>query len=193
MSAENGVRGVSAAVVGAGAAELAEIQREPEQASMFDLPRGEFVDAGAARDERIQQRGPGRPKGAQNLATRAWREFMLQRGIMPQMEMMRWSMLSPEELAARLQCTRLEALTMLKSLWEGLAPYFMPKLAPTDGAGRVVPPIAMFVGGEGVNVVAEGRKPWEWALPAESEPDQGLTNSPDTATADGASHTEEKP
>lgn len=101
----------------------------------------------------------GRPKGAQNLATRELKTWIVHLlGGTPQEAMARWAMLEPEELAKRLGCTVAEAFDRQQKIRMELAPYFMARMQPVDDQGRPVPFVALAIGGQVGN--ANGGAPW---------------------------------
>lgn len=101
----------------------------------------------------------GRPKGAQNLATRELKQWIVHLlGGTPQEQMARWAMLQPEELAKRLGCTVAEAFDRQQKIRMELAPYFMARMQPVDDQGRPVPFVALAIGGQVGN--ANGGAPW---------------------------------
>ena len=77
-----------------------------DQAELFGLPcedpRGE-IEKARARGVR-----EGRPKGAESIATRELRRWLLSRGVLPQQSLMQWFQLGPEGLAKALGCTKLQ-------------------------------------------------------------------------------------
>lgn len=149
----------AAAIVGdavAAAAGAVATVDQVEQLPLFAVPthgRAERVNVGAIERATAEaegvRRGPGRPKGAENRATREWRDYLLRRGEHPLEWMMRWSMHTPESLAAELGCTKAEAFDRLAKLRTELAPYFMPKMQPVDEDGRPVPMVNLTIGGSG--------------------------------------------
>lgn len=193
--AADGKAGVVAELVQAVAGDVAAAKAEPEQLAMFEAPAGELLIAGsnAAIAEERRMRGAGRPPGAQNKATRELREWLLAKGIVPQHWQMKWLMLEPEALAARLRCTVAEAFDRQAALARELGPYLMAKMAPTDAAGNAVPGVVLSIGGEPVNQDGSGAVPWgQWFRPR-GEQYQGLTIEGDAQSQDALSQAEEKP
>ena len=136
-----------------------------EQAALFDLPvedpRGEIGKARA-----LGARG-GRPKGAQNLATRELRDWLLRGmgGKTPQEQLAQWAILGPEGLAQALHCDRLEAFDRWRGVLEYLGKFFMAPIAPETADGKPVPQMVVMVGGSaGVVDQASGETlpPWEY-------------------------------
>lgn len=113
---------------------------EPE---LFALP---CADEGG-RIEAAVKRGPGRPKGASNWGTKAWRDYLLARGIMPQQQAMEWMLLGPHGLAVALGCSKLEAFREWRMLAAELGPYFMAKMIPVDDDGKPPASIVVNIGG----------------------------------------------
>jgi hypothetical protein len=164
MSRADGVSGaIRAAVAAAPPAEAS------EQAELFALPMvrrlGEAEEAFAERCERVAsavRRGPGRPKGSTNASTAEWRDWALRAagGKHPVVEMMRFMAMGPAGLAEDLGCGRAEAFDRWLRLAGELAPYFLPKLAPTDERGNAVPNFQM-VFSDGSPLGGSGVPPWE--------------------------------
>lgn len=146
MSADEGKRAVVREAVKAAAGEVraTHTAARGEQLDLIAAPT-RFNDA---RGDHLQlalreHHGPGRPAGAENLATKEFREYLLARGVSPLMQIMRWSTHTPTSLAAELKCTRLEAFRLLMDLWGELAPYLhqkMPQAVEVDArtAGMLI-------------------------------------------------------
>lgn len=168
MWAVSGRGGLVAGLVGA-AAEGVAAERDAAAGVQDDLfaiaiPAGRRLDAGEVEGEAERTRGPGRPKGAENRSTRELRAWIMRETILPQQQMARWGSMEPEELAARLGCSKVEAFRELRALWAELGGYLMPKMAPTDGAGNAVPTVLFAVGGAGgMELQAGSVPPWEAA------------------------------
>ena len=166
MSEKGGIAGIAAAAVaGAGAALAAD--QAAAAADQLDLlaPPTRLTGDRAAQVQRTlsdhhRARGGGRPPGAQNLATRQMREYLLARGVHPLENLMRWALHTPETLSTELGCTLLEAFRELKAVWAELAPYFAAKVAPTDDKGNALPLFNLQIGGSTVAVGADGMPPW---------------------------------
>ena len=132
-----------------------------DQAELFGLPcedpRGE-IEKARARGVR-----EGRPKGAESIATRELRRWLLSRGVLPQQSLMQWFQLGPEGLAQALGCPKLEAFDRWARLGEKLGRYFMP-MKPAKGEGGPAPQIVVEIGGSRavVNKAGELRPPWEY-------------------------------
>lgn len=130
---------------------LAASQRPAAERLSWD---GEKLAAEVARTGKA-----GRPKGAQNLATRELKQWIVHLlGGTPQEAMARWAMLQPEELAKRLGCTVAEAFDRQQKIRMELAPYFMARMQPVDDQGRPVPFVALAIGNQVGN--ANGAAPW---------------------------------
>ncbi|MBS7703186.1 hypothetical protein [Chelatococcus asaccharovorans] len=170
-----GERGVIAAAVSEAAGAVAADRAPDEQLGLFEAPAGRRMDVEQAAEDHAARRGRGRPPGAANRSTRELREWLMRGGVLPQRWMMDWLLLSVEELAARLQCSRLEAFDRQASLADRLGRYFMPHLAPTDAQGAAVPMVALMVGGQAVNGAATGSAP-PWARAFEDVEYQELSD-----------------
>lgn len=193
-----------AAAAGAVAADRA--AAEGEQLGLFAVPvaltkPGETAEESAQRVAAIQaeaerRAGPGRPAGAVNRSTREWRDYILRRGGHPAVRMAEWAMLSPAALAAELGCTKLEAFDRLKALWAELnAVLGLPRLAPTDDKGQVVPWLNLMLGGSGAGGEAPGVAPWAYldaVKVADPQPqqNQALSEGAEAMSHDGLSHGE---
>ena len=161
--------GVSAAVRGVVASAPAPADGPVEQGELFALPftrpASETAEAFAERCERVAdvvRRGPGRPRGAQNASTAEWREWALRQagGKHPVVEMMRFMALGPVGLSEELGCSRVDGFDRWLRLASELAPYFMPKMAPTDERGNLVPAFQM-VFSDGTPLGGNGVPPWD--------------------------------
>jgi hypothetical protein len=199
MGTSDGVLGNARAAIAA-AAELAGADDQVEQLDLLPPSRFEGGASGGTNrtlNDVLRARGAGRPKGAQNVATREVRDFIRKVFGDPMVETGRWLMHTPETLAKELGCTLLEAFDRLQDMREALLPYFYAKLAPTDQEGRpVVPQFAMFMGDRVVGS-GSGRPPWmedpevERALSARvvnSEQNQGLSDAAQDVSHADKSH-----
>ena len=151
------------------------------QAELFDLPCSDPTgEIKAARDNGSKG---GRPKGAQNLATRELREYLLKRGILPQQALMQWFLLGPEGLAKALTCSKAEAFDRWARLAEGLGKYFMAPMTPVDAEGKPAPSFAVFIGGRTgvVGPAGETLPPWAYL----DQQNQELTTIDAEASKDG--------
>lgn len=164
MGANDGFGGIAREVLAeAGDRSRAATGDQAEQLELVPAP----TRFGGERAERIQRisvdarraRGAGRPKGAQNLATRQVREYIRAVFGDPMEESARWLLHTPETLASELGCTLVEAFDRLETIRRDLRPYFYAKLAPTDQEGRpVVPVFALQIGDR---IIGMGdRPPW---------------------------------
>lgn len=147
----NGVSAEIARTVAAGSAVLT--AEADAQAELFE-PAGRRLTV----EEATAERRAGRPKGAQSKATREFRDWMGAMGLDPARTLARWLMLSPEELAARLEIKPVEAFDRQASIATQLLPYLHSKLAHTDQQGNAVPLFNMVIGGGSSGNVA--RAPW---------------------------------
>lgn len=146
------LKGASLGIAGEAAGETGDLFALP-----CDDPTGEIE---VARKKGLG----GRPKGAQNLATRELRAWLLSRGVLPQQAMMEWFMLGPPGLAIALKCTPYEAFTAWKDLADKLGRYFMAPMVAVDDKGKPAPSFTVVINGSTGVVDAEGvtRPPWEY-------------------------------
>lgn len=172
------------------ASEIARAENPGEQVEAFELPT-RFTETASdlERGPLDRARKRGRPAGSENLLTQKMREYLLKRGINPLQALMAWSMHTPESLAAELGCNKLEAFRELRGMWEGLAPYFMPKMQPVDQDGKAVPLFAMQFGLFGGAPKAGGVAPWRYL---DHEQDQSLIDQPRDVSHVAVSHGEAK-
>lgn len=145
----------------------------PVQEEMFARPvvpkaGGRLSLEEAARDAETRRKA-GRPPGSQNRSNVQMREYLLRHGVNPHKWMMDWLLLSPEELAQRLQITIVEAWDRQALLVDRIKKAFMPDLAPTDEAGKAAPVLNFNIGG----VAATANKP-PWEIDMEARAAAGL-------------------
>lgn len=153
---------VKEALKGASTGIARELARgDDEQLPLFELPcadpRGKVAEAIG--------RGGGRPKGAQNLATREVREYLVKRmGGTPQEHLARWFVLGPEGLAEALGCKKAEAFDRWVALGDKLGRYFMAAMVPVDHEGKPAPQFVVAIGGQVGVVTSSGevRPPWTY-------------------------------
>lgn len=150
-SGRAGIAPVIGAAMAKASADLAASQ--PVQDELFE-PAGRFMTADEAREER--KRGRGRPQGAANKSSGDLRKYLQHQGVDPHLIKAQWLTISPEEMAARLRCTVLEAYQEQQKLAESLMPYVRAKLAPVDDHGNTVPFMVFNMGGNGVQVAQNG-------------------------------------
>jgi hypothetical protein len=129
------------------------------------------------------KRGVGRPKGAQNLATRELKELGLRSsgGKHPFIERMRWFALGVDGIRQQLGCTYVEAFDRWERLAATLQKVYIADQAPVDDQGKAVPGIAIFTGGTGTNTDAGGLPPWRVAF---ETADGEIIDMPATLPAD---------
>ena len=149
--------------VAAAAQELASATAATVQDEMFAPPAvpapGARIEGAALEAEGERRRKGGRPPGAQNKSTRQLREWLLRGGVLPQKWMMDFLLMEPEQLAARLKCTVLEAFDRQVAIADKLGRYVMAPMAPSDDKGNTVPIFEFHLGataGAGADV-----PPWE--------------------------------
>lgn len=146
---------------------------EPVQEEMFQapavpaatekLPAGQSLSPHAVEAEAERRRKVGRPPGSQNKATKQLREWLLRGGVLPQKWAMDWLLMEPEQLAARLGMTVAEAFARQVTIAEGLYPYFMARMAPTDDKGNAVPFLSFSLGAPALDEAGRELPPWEVA------------------------------
>lgn len=152
---------VKAALKGA-AADIAAAAGPAEQAELFGLPVSD--PEGKVEAARSVGLKGGRPPGAQNLATRQLREYLLKRGVLPQQAMMEWMLLGVEGIKEALGCDKIEAFDRWLSLADKLGRYFMAPMVPVDGEGKPAPSFTVVIGGRTGVAAPDGAQlpPWEY-------------------------------
>ena len=132
------------------------------QPALFELPCAD--KSGRIAEAQARAAKGGRPKGAQNLATRELRDWLLGRmgGQTPQEQVARWLSLGPEGLAEALGCSKAEAFDRWTRGMEWLGRFFMAPMVPVDADGKPAPAIVVNVGGStGVRTASgEVLAPW---------------------------------
>jgi hypothetical protein len=171
-----------------------------EQLPLFPVPiparnarSGKEFDVAALQAAAEKRRG--RPPGAVNKSTAKMREYLLARGVNPLEWFMRWLLVTPDELADYLGCTVKEALQEQRLMASELGPIFMPRMAPTDDAGKPVPMLNITIGGA-AGGAAPGRKPWEYIVQDQElavtvEPVDGDGSHGDEVTREAESETDQ--
>ena len=133
-----------------------------DQPALFDLPCAD--PSGEIAQAQARSAKGGRPKGAQNLATRELREYLLGKmaGKTPQEQLAQWASLGPEGLARALHCTTLEAFDRWRGLMEYLGRFYMAPMVPVDQDGKTAPAIVVSIGGQTGIQMASGEvvAPW---------------------------------
>ncbi|MFZ4687864.1 MAG: hypothetical protein ACOYLS_01370 [Polymorphobacter sp.] len=132
------------------------------------LPLGDALAIEAARDGRADRnaghaveavRAAGRPKGATNKRTAAWRDYLLSKYAHP-LEVLAQAYSRPvETLAAELGCTKLEAFTAQVKAAAELAPFIeskMPIGVAVDARGT----ISLVIHGADSGEAVEGGSAW---------------------------------
>ena len=159
-----------------------------DQPALFAMPVAD--KDGRVAEARERSLKGGRPKGAQNIASRELRDWLLRGmgGKTPQEQLATWSNLGPEGLAVALGCTKLEAFDRWRGVLEYLGKFFMAPIAAETSDGKPVPQMVVMVGGSaGVVDQASGETlpPWEYL----DQPDQALTLDGDAPSKDGETTT----
>lgn len=169
MAKKGAIGGVIAAAAAAAPAEAEQLELMPPMRPTMTASERERVEASVKADRR------GRPKGAQNIATREMLDFVRKLCGDPLERRFRYAMHTPESLAIELGCTKLEAFDRLDKMWSELARYFYAQQAAVDGAGNAVAPrLTMVIGGQSGAVGADGRPrpPWEYLTDADGQTEQ---------------------
>lgn len=144
--------------------------------------------------EAIKRDRRGRPAGAQNIATREMKAFVIKVFGDPLLWRFRYLTHTPETLALELGCSKLEAYDRLDRLAADLSKLFYGSMAPVDGAGNAAVPrlTVMFGGQSGGDLVAmqAGRKPWDYLDVAneQTQQNQALLTSENAPSHDAPSH-----
>lgn len=184
------------------AAAIAAVAEPSEEEQLALLPPSRFAADGfepdAARARRsidaVRRDRAGRPPGARNLATRQMLDFVRRVVGDPVLERARWTMLTPESLAAELGCTKLEAFDRIDRIRSELARLWYAPLAPVDGQGNaVVPSFNMLIGGAPTHQDGSAR-PWDYLdlKPAETQQNQGFSEGAPNVSHGDVSHDEAK-
>lgn len=182
MADRDGIKGVMAEAVSEASQQLAaQASPAPSMDDLFNIPaapdqpqhvsfdkQGNVTSGGLTpqqvSEEAERQRKAGRPKGAVNRSTRELKEFILKTGTVPQLWMVRWLNLEPEQLAQRLRCSIEKAFDFQLTIARELGEYIIPKMARTDGQGNAVPLMGLFVNGQIMDpqspLPAGALKPW---------------------------------
>lgn len=98
--------------------------REPVQLALIEEP-GRRIDRAAVE---ALPRGVGRPRGAKNRRTEAWRDYLTRRYAHPLETLASIQSQPVDKLAAELGCKPVEALAIIKSAAAELAPYIESKM-----------------------------------------------------------------
>lgn len=190
-----GEAGVVRELVAGAAAELEEQKKAAagEQVTLFPVPLTQ-PRAIAAQEDYERRLGPGRRPGAQNLATREFREFLLARGVSPLVSLMHYATMSPLALAKELGCKPIDAFREWRILQTELAPYLHSRLAFVDDAGQAVPLLQMIVAGQVIAPGGASLTPWGMreALARDHQQIQGVNGGAPAKSHDDKSHGEPK-
>jgi len=98
-----------------------------EQQSLFALSKIDDGDEAGKRGV-PSGRGKGRPPGAKNKSTEAWREFLLSRYPSPLQGLAEIAHRPVQDVARELGCSRLEAFKIQVAALKELAPYIHSKM-----------------------------------------------------------------
>lgn len=101
-------------------------ENEEDEAPELDLLGLPRLKAGQRAN--LTRAGRGRPPGARNHSTEAWREHITRRYGSPLEVLAQMSRAPVEELARELHCSRLDAFVQKRHAAEALAGYIHPKL-----------------------------------------------------------------
>lgn len=172
-----------------------------EQIAMLPVPgSGHGARAKRLRLDAAATNRKGRAPGAVNIANKQLREYLLARGVHPLQRMMEWMLHTPASLAAELGCKKAEAFELLRKLWSDAAPYFAPKMVPTDDQGREVPFFQMILGGQHAHLQgAPGVPVWidpatgrPWGAPQQTQQNQGVPVPAAAVSHEAKSHEDEE-
>jgi hypothetical protein len=128
--AEDGLNGVKAAtrtlmlLDQAKRLDDAESEDEAPELDLLGLPQLKAPQ----RSANLARAGRGRPPGARNHSTEAWRDHITKRYGSPLEVLAQMSRAPIEELARELHCSRLDAFVQKRHAAEALAGYIQPKL-----------------------------------------------------------------
>lgn len=145
-----------------------------------------YAERVAALDGELR-RGPGRPRGARNVATEEARRLFLGIAEHPLLSLAKVARMGPHGIAQWLGITPDAGMAHWMRALEITRRVFVPDLAPTDRAGNAVTPVLIQVGGAGG--AADGRPLWEveaeaLRLAQRSEQYQGLGAADAAVSAD---------
>ncbi|MFT4115434.1 hypothetical protein [Bradyrhizobium sp.] len=114
--------------------------------------------------EAVRANKRGRPPGAENVATREMKAFVLKVFGDPLLWRFRYLQHTPETLARELNCTMLEAYDRLDRLAADLSKLFYGQMAQVDSAGQAVAPrLTMVFTGQSASASGpdgSARAPW---------------------------------
>lgn len=108
-------------------------------------------------DPSLRERGRGRPAGALNKKTAAFRDWVLAKGAHPAEGLVEAYMRPVHVLAAELECSVLEAAKIQIACREAVLPYVesrMPQAVNVSGSGLVQ--LNINLGGSGLDAVDQG-------------------------------------
>ncbi|MDZ4253552.1 MAG: hypothetical protein U1A72_13375 [Sulfuritalea sp.] len=130
-----------------------------EQLALLPVPGTDRMEPGEV-DLATGKRGRGRPPGAKNKSTTAWRDWILSSRRSP-MEFLADLYNKPAMLlAAELKCDIVDAVRIQAVAAKELLPYLHQRLATADdGGGKPPVPLAIHVTERGAQLVAASRKP----------------------------------
>ena len=101
---------------------------EPEQLDLLGLPK---IRTAEGTEVTPRPRGPGRPPGAANKLTVAWREYLLRRYPSPLEGLVAMGAMGVDELARSLHCSPLEAAALKVRCLEYSTAFLYPRLQAT--------------------------------------------------------------
>jgi hypothetical protein len=115
-------------------------KKQQLQETLFPEADADPLNPHADESRLPARRGPGRPPGALNRATKELREFILTNFTDPVIGAARVMMMRPQDLATALGCTLLEAYDRIDRARQFVARYThqeMPKAVEIGGTGSV--------------------------------------------------------
>jgi len=96
---------------------------EADQPALLDGFENGAASSPLATANARRGRGPGRPKGAKNRRTEEWAAYILSQYRSPLIVLAELYSMPVDELAAELQCEKLDAVKIQKDAAAALAPY----------------------------------------------------------------------
>lgn len=193
MAKKDGKAAVAGVIASAASAAAAEAKVE-----QLDLMPATRFEPGSERHDKlveaVRANKRGRPPGAENVATREMKAFVLKVFGDPLLWRFRYLQHTPETLARELNCTFLEAYDRLDRLAADLSRLFYGQMAPVDGTGQAVTPrlTMVFPGQSAPAIGADGaiRPPWMYI--EQTQENQALSAPSEAASHGDVSHGEDK-